>query len=580
MSGYLRLPPTILESMCGGGDRAERRLLTATHVSRRMAQLRALLDAAPDQVSAGYDALAVVQRQDPHTVARLLGGPQAGAWAAYTLHRLSHDGRSPLWPHLAQSGAVAAAAALRCGVEVRVPVPARAGVVSFPSVGRAVVDRPEDVTLVDCVTGPDGPLLDGAAPLAWEPVRELRVTAGEVELAVQIDELDPYWRTFGLPVADRLTDPELARWRSLLDQAWRLLVDRHTHRLGTLAAAVRCLVPVRRAGRLGGVSASAAHAPGAVALTEPVTPHHLAATLVHEAQHYRLASLHDLRPLWEPSPRLVHSPWRTDPRPVSGLVHGLVAFAAVAEFRSRERSEPADELDYARHLRQLRDAHDTVTGAPELTALGAALVDGLGTAIGDLPPDTDSAEIRRLADDLVAEHRAGWRLRNVVPDEFTLRAVVAAWQRGEEPLSGVVDHPGDPRPADPGGDHPLTRVAMAWLQDRDTVAALVPDPDAFTRRFPGAHPSDLHLLGGDHTAACRVALARIAAGTADDHTWATLTVAHGRRCPDPRRSPLVTRPELVRAAWRRVAAANDPGPLVALLARYEAGTSTSDSIRR
>lgn len=568
--------------MCGGGDRAERDLWRAAHVSRRMAQLRAILDAADDDtaVTAGlrdsFHALAEVQHHAPGTVAELLGGPQVGAWAAQCLRLLSSsapDPEVPLWTHLAQLGAIAVSAAMLAGHQVRVLVPVRSGAVYFPALGRGFVPESGGPALVECVTGPDGILLDGMPVTAWEAVRLLRTSTGGVPLSVQVDDVDLYW-AFGIPTSTRLSDDEVDSWRDQLHGAWQVLADRHGHRLHTIAAAVRCLVPVQQAGKFGGVSASSADAPGAVALTAPVSPVRLAATLIHESQHYRLATLHDLRRLYTPSRRLYYSPWRNDPRPVSGVVHALMAFTGVADFWSREHTDAASELEYARHVRQLRVAHGVAAATPELTQLGAALVNALGDAVDALSLEPGNADVRRIADDLVATHRASWRLRNIVPRQQEVRDFRAAWQAGA-PLP--VEHAGGPAPGDPGGDNPLTRVAMAWLENEPEVRSLATDENLFVKRFPGAVTSDVRLIAGDYDTTRADALTRIAEGTADDHTWATLVVAHGRACTEPAQSPLVRVPELVRAA---LSPDHDAGSLGELLSRYEAGTSTSDSMRR
>jgi HEXXH motif-containing protein len=547
-----------------------------------MAQLRAILDTADDDDAAraglreSFQALAEVQRHAPGTVAELLGGPQVGAWAAQCLRFLSSgvpDPEFPLWTHLAHLGAVAASAAVLTGHRVRVRVSVRSGAVYFPTLGRGFVPETGGPALVECAAGPDGILLDGVPAASWEPVHPLRTSAGGVLLSVQVDDVDPYW-AFGIPTSARLTDDELGTWRDQLDGAWQVLADRHGHRLHTIAAAVRCLVPVRPAGRLGGVSASSADAPGAVAVTAPVNPVRLAATLIHESQHYRLATLHDLRRLYTPSRRLYYSPWRNDSRPVSGVVHALMAFTGVADFWSRERTDAASELEYARHVRQLLVAHEVAAAAPELTALGTALVNALGDTIAALSLDPGAEEVRWIADDLVTAHRAGWRLRSIVPHERDVHAFRTSWQTGAPP---PVEHSGRPAPGDAGGDDPLTRVAMAWLENEPEVQALAADEKRFGVRFPGAVTSDVRLIAGDYDAARTDALTRIDEGTADDHTWATLVVAHGRGCADPARSPLVRVPELVRAAF---SPDHDIGSLRELLSRYEAGTSTSDSMRR
>ena len=572
--------------MAGGGDRAERDLLRAGQVSKRLAQLRAILDLTAEHwteagraagMRDGYDALAAVQRLAPGAVADVLGGPQVGAWAAWCLRRLRNgeaDDGTPLWVHLAHLGSVAASAAIRSGASLKVRVPAHAGVVTLPSVGRAVVPRADGWVLVECAVDAGGVVLDDEVPARWTPVRSLRAEAGGATLEVQLDDLDPYWRVFGLPIRSRLGDEEVERWRDCLARTWDILADRHPHRLDTMAAAVRCLIPVGQAGRLGRVSASSADAPGAVALTEPANATRLAATLIHESQHYRLSALHDLRPLYDRSPRLLYSPWRNDPRPLSGVVHGIQAFLGVADFWLREPSDPIVNLEYTRHAGQLRLAIDVLAGAEGLTSFGRALTDSLRRTIDALPTGVGVPEVRRLADDLVAEHQAGWRLRNVVPNDDDLHALMSEWQTG-----GPLRPPGGSDavvPGEPGGDNPLTRLAMAWLDDPAEVRALT--PATFTARFPGADPADLHLLAGDYPAARAAALTRIESGTATERDWATLTVAHARLCPDPARSPMVRHPELVRAAWERLAAR--PTSLDAVLSHYEAGTSTSDSMRR
>jgi hypothetical protein len=465
---------------------------------------------------------------------------------------------------------------VHAGRRVRTLVPVHGGAVHLPTLGRAFVASKGE--LAECGTDPAGLLLDGVPPVSWEPVRLLRTVAGGVELSVQLDDVDPYWRSFGMPTAPRLTADEVEVWQSHLDEAWQILAARHAHRLDTMAAAIRCLVPVAQAGRIGGVSASSVDAPGAIALTEPVSPLRLAATLIHESQHYRLAALHDLRHLYETPPaRLRYSPWRNDPRPLSGVVHGLVAFAGVADFWSRERVDPATELEYARHVRQLRLARQVAAAAPDLTPLGKAVVDAFAATIDALPIETGPEDVRRIADDLVTEHQAGWRLRNIVASEVELHAFCHAWQ-SDLPLP--TDHDAPPAPSDPGGDNPLTRVAMAWLENESEMRALAADGELLAKRLPGAAPMDVSLVAGNYRTGRADALARIATGTADDHIWATLAVAHGRMCAEPARSPLVRVPELVRAAFTQLAPDHDVNRLRALLARYEAGTSTSDSMRR
>lgn len=572
--------------MSGAGDRPEIELFQAGQVSRRLVQLRAILDLVRrDAPEAGtvaglwdsFAALAEVQRHNPLAVTDLLSGPQVGAWAARCLRRLTgRSSATPLWVHLAHLGAVAAAAAIRSGVRVEVRVPVRSGTVSLPTIGRAAVDRPERWALAMCTSG-DPLLLDGSAPLDWQPVRLLRTG----QLVIPFDYTDPYWSCFGLPVTSNLDDRQVERWRGQFENAWAILTKRHQHRLAAITAAIRCLVPVDRGGLNGGVSASSGDAPGAVALTEPTSPERLAATLVHEVQHFRLYALHDLVPLYRTAGQLLLSPWRNDPRRLPGLLHGTVAFLGVAEFWSGEWpvSGRGAELTYARTVRQLRVGCRILNDSPDLTPTGRALVAELTAAIGRLPESGIAGDVHRLAADLVAHHRAAWRLRNIMPDPAEVTALTDASLRGKRFTASAAPADRTTTTATPGGDSPLFRLAVAWVEDPDRVRAAAPDPAEFELRYPGANVADLPLIVGDHAQAQAVRLAQIAGGATDADTWASLSVAHGRLCVEPTLSPLAVRPELVRAAWPRIAAAGRD-PLTELVTRYVAGTSTSDSMRR
>jgi hypothetical protein len=202
------------------------------------------------------------------------------------------------------------------------------------------------------------------------------------------------------------------------------------------------------------------------------------------------------------------------------------------------------------------------------------LSDALSDAIDRLAETGLGREVRRLADDLVAHHRALWRMRNVVPDPVEVDKLASEWLDGH-PIT-LPSGPDDraTTTAEPGGDSPLFRLATAWLEDPDQVRAAAMDRDVFQTRHPGADPADVTLLAGRYA---EVRASRIANGVPDDGAWASLSVAHGRRCADPPRSVLAARPELVRAVWSPAATRYS---LAELASRYEGGTSTSDSIRR
>jgi hypothetical protein len=307
----------------------------------------------------------------------------------------------------------------------------------------------------------------------------------------------------------------------------------------------------------------------------------MAATMIHEAQHSRLGATHDLVPLyWGNTKTLYLSPWRNDPRPLAGLVHGVYAFHGVADFWSREWPEagPGAGLQYARTVRQLQAGIEVLDGADDLTPTGTALVSALSSEVSRLPTATLSTETCRLADDLVTYHRVLWQLRHATCDSVDVANLVRQW-RLDEPLPMYEPPVRTSEAGSPRGDSPIFRIAAAWLDDPEAVADMARDPAEFGRQYPWAAAADFLLVAGDYAAARARQLADIRAGVMENEVWAALAVAHARLCADPHRSPLVSRPELVRAALP-LAARNGRKNFDDFLARYVAGTSTSDSNRR
>lgn len=584
MTSYHTVPAGLVSSLAGAGDHAEIELLHAGQLSRRLVQLRVILDLARKNAPESADtaglwnsfvALAEVQRHDPTTVASLLSGPQAGAWAARCLRLLTErPGEAPLWVDLAHLGSLAVAAGIRSGVPVTATVPVRASTVSLPTLGRASVDRPGSWGLAVCESG-DPIRLDGSPPSRWSPIPLLETDT----LTVPLDNVDPYW-AFGSPVLTTLDDAAVAWWRQQLADTCAIIARRHHDWSTTLTAAVRCLVPLASGGRFGGASGSSKDAPGAVALTEPVRPDRFAATLLHEVQHFRLNAVHDMVPLHEDAKDLLYSPWRNDPRGLPGLLHGTVAFMAVADFWGRERATAgrAADLTYARTVLQLDLACQALAKRSDLTPTGVALRQALTAATGRFSGAVIDEDVGRLAADLVAQHRALWRLRNVVP-EARATASAERWLLGEPATTLLALPDRVAAVAQPGGDSPLFRVAVAWLDDPGQVRTDAASTETFSERYPGADVADMLLLAGDYRTAFSERLEKLTDGVTTPECWAALSVAHGRVCGEPGTCPLVVRPELVRAAWSRVtAAARNPAEL--LLSGHMAGTSTSDSIRR
>jgi HEXXH motif-containing protein len=166
---------------------------------------------------------------------------------------------------------------------------------------------------------------------------------------------------------------DLPWWRDAVGAAWRLLVRNHPAMASEVADVVSVLTPMPAA-RAGTRSATSADAYGCVFLSPMPDAEALAVTLVHEAQHSELAALTDLFALVEPGREaLFYAPWREDPRPPAGLLHGVYAHLGVAGFW-RTRPGPVAQAEYARWRSAALTAADRLLGSGKLTPTGTRFV--------------------------------------------------------------------------------------------------------------------------------------------------------------------------------------------------------------
>jgi HEXXH motif-containing protein len=468
--------------------------LRASHLSRRLLLLRALLDEAGDLGGArdALDLLVAAQHRDRASTTAVLGHPQTGVWLARTLRRLRGDldGPAPLEVEVGHLHGIAAAAAARAGLEFSARVPVRRGTAALPSLGVAHVTGGQrwdttEVTRTPCglrvgaVTVPEDPARD--AP-GWWGLRVLRAESAGLRLEVPLDDLDPY-RDFRRPLLPaRLSADEVSWWRSLLRETWDLLVREQPDAARALRPGLLSLVPLH--GRT--VSASASDAFGCTALARPRDPAEFAETLLHEFQHSTLHALHDLVPLHrDDGAARYYAPWREDPRPLAGLLHGTFAFAAVADFWRvrRDRSGPdlrrrCAWLAFAHHRSRAAEALDALRGAPGLTEAGARLLDGVRERLDGWRDEAVPPDVLAVVATITGEHRARWRLRHVRPSAERTAELARAWLAAPAPrvpATRVPDHAGEVARL-PAADEPWTALALA-LRHREHDDTVLDRPE-------------------------------------------------------------------------------------------------------
>lgn len=219
---------------------------------------------------------------------------------------------------------------------------------------------------------------DPLPPARRSADRHLSATHDGLTLRVRLEDTDPQRSALGLTPSGRLSPAQVTEWQELLTSAWRLLTTRHRAAAEIMAAVLRVLVPVEADPGSGGLSATSAEAFGAVAISTPGDPRAFAVGLLHECQHSVLNATTTLFDLVEPGGPRVYSPWRDDPRPLSGLLHGAYAYQSVTRFWRTEAAariprprQGQAALSAAPGARQDGSAHLSAAGSPARTVTPA-----------------------------------------------------------------------------------------------------------------------------------------------------------------------------------------------------------------
>jgi HEXXH motif-containing protein len=571
----------------GGGGAAVVRVLRRAERSRRLLLMRALADnvAKAPELSGplpswedAWELLARVQRRAPAELDAVIDHPYTGTWAGYTTRLLRNGiaGVGPTWAHLGHVHAIAASAAIRARLDFDATVPVWCGFAALPTLGVAHVATTSTHSVAR-VRVRDGRVdisatntrlrlpadLSTDAP-GWWGIRRLTVPAGAVTLSVRLDDVDPYRGLYEPVLPQRLDDDTVTTWRSLLSEAWRVLVARLPELAATMPAGLDSLVP-RPMVPFRLPSASTGEAFGSAVVSRPEEPLSLAATLVHEFQHIRLSGLLHLTNLRTDDPEeRIYAPWRDDPRPLSGALQGVYAFFGVTEFwRSvlrdddeSTRRRAAFEFALARAAtwrtaRTLRHDHG-------LTDAGRRFLDGVIERLLPWQHEPVPAAEVELAAVVAADHRAVWRIRHMRPSPRTVAVLAAAWSAGERrPASIDLADSTGPTPV-PDGVWSPARTDMIRLG----LTTAPGDRAAAWAAVPEATPADTAYVSEHFTEAIDRYRAQLATDPDHASAWVGLGLA-ARGCGRSAAGrALLSRPELVRAVHRSVRATGDaPDPI-------------------
>jgi HEXXH motif-containing protein len=589
VTAHYRLPASSIDALVWG-DTEILQTLRSVQWSRRLLLLRAIVRTATERqpthirtgrVADGLELLAWVQRDAPQAANEIVTYPLVGVWLQRCLRRLRgvHQGPDPgpLWHDLAQLNAVAAAAALSSGQEFTAEVPLRSGELWLPGLGRAVFPAGDEEWATVARDGkgayaragaqeirlPDDAAYDEPLASGWEPVRPLAVGRDELRLELSLDDVDPGRYCFGVRPADRLESAAVLRWSLRLGQAWTRLVRDHPRHALALRAGLRALVPLARSDRDVGVSVSARAVFGAAALTEPSDSVAFCVSLIHELRHTMLNGLLDLVPLHDDGgDGIDYSPWRSDPRPLGGLLHGAYAFVGVADFwrvhrglASGDEHDRAD-FEFLRTREQIRRAIGTLVASARLTAVGERLVELLTGVVESWAEESAAVgpALPAQVGQALALHQFTWRVQNVPVDRDELDSLAVAW------LAALPCPPVGAAAVSAGGEVTFTDAA-GW--DRLRAGEAVDPPE-------GTHSAEAAaaLADGDHALAAQSFRRALATDPGSHLDWAGLlhSLAH---LPDtPAARMLSARPELVAAVCHTVLSRSGRGADPLLVAAW------------
>ncbi|GHJ53001.1 HEXXH motif domain-containing protein [Nonomuraea sp. TT08I-71] len=607
MATYHTMSNDDFDSLADGGGGPETiGRLRASRLSKHTAMLVAVARLAaicgvPSKerklLDSGIEALAAAPAAE---YATLVGHPQTGLWAARCLARLQRtaDHTIPLSADLGRVSALAAAAAIRAGHSFELTVPLWRGHVYLPTLGlariktdlgaaqaliRGIQGRVEIVVGRATVSLPSDLRRDGPA---WSAVRRLTATAGSRYFEVEIEDLDPGRDGLGKALAPRLAPGQFNKWQHTFQQAWALLSADHPDQAESLAAGMVSVVPVKTSPRSNG-SVTAQHGFGSAAMSLPRDAVTMADTLIHEFQHSKLYAVMDLVPLYETAPDLYYSPWRTDPRPLSGLLQGAYAYIGVTDFWDRRRrlldgpGRMYADFEFARRRGQVDRAVRTLLDSGRLTEHGVDFVRSMAAHASRWSGNDVPDRVRRLAGIALVDHQVRWRLENARPAPRAVRTLANAWLNGRPAPMRTESVEVQVRAAAPD-DAELSGRMKLILREVSRSATGVTTPD-IGASGPAVAADAALVEGQPHRLVDLLYEEQIAAEPASRTHWAGLVVAH-RAVPAPTAEALRGRPEVVFAVHQAIvnAGGNPPRPsaLAAWLGFGKPGSEGADTPSR
>ncbi|WP_406229547.1 HEXXH motif domain-containing protein [Nocardia sp. NBC_01009] len=506
-------------------------------------------------LSLAYQTLAELQRTHPAEVVTLLSYPHVGPWLAQVLQRLHaepDDAPTPLWADCGYLGWLAAAGNITCLPEGSINVVVRNGVVMLPGIGRAELGPAGDNGHCELHWTRDGalrftrgtstvlvPSRDDESDPAWLPLRRLR--GADAEREVFLDDLDPFRYLLDGQQPSRLTTTQTRTWQQDFAAAWELLRRDFDGYLVPMRSCLQSLAPLSAQPLAASTSHTAFNGVGCVYTTAPADPCQLALTLIHEVQHTKFTLLTDQIVLFDPDPVCrFYAPWRDDPRPIMGLLHGIYAFFGVTDFwrihrhADCHRSMQAN-VDFELWRLQVEGAVAQASTSSLLTEAGSHFLNALSAEMRPWGEEDVPTAVRVAASEVAIAHRTFWQVRNLTPDIGGIAELAACWiaQAPRPECLPPADHVD--QTAVPNDHRRLHLPAQLKLLDHAAAEAL---------SIPEQPRGDRAYLAGDLAAAVALYTEELHIDPLRPQLWAGLALALPKLHPDDDFSVLDDRAEV------------------------------------
>ncbi len=319
----------------------------------------------------------------------VLAHPSSRTWLIGALEDV-HAGRPLTEPAAERLGACVAAAAVRAGLHLPVPVAYRDGSLHLPMLGTVVVGGPgaRGVCLVRA-TGdgflvrrtdaePGAPLLPGPELRIareepegphWLPVRTLRHAPAPVLL---LDDLDPFRDAFGTPPADRLSAERAENWARRIAGAWALLADAVPEQAAEAARTLTTVTPLTA-----GTAEPGRHGHGALGVGEAADGEELALGVLSAFRRAKLRALGEVTDLYALDGTWDHrTPWGSGSVTFSRLLAETFERAGLGLYDPRFLTGVPEALD------MIENAAEVTVDGKQLIAAVRKEISGTGSATG------------------------------------------------------------------------------------------------------------------------------------------------------------------------------------------------------